>query len=371
VVRPMPTAAAAFVDNLPDPRPADCQRAAGQPIGKAEAAALRRTLSEAGAFAHHTAASTAKLVVLLSAVAAMGALAMQLPVYLALPLVGIAALCLSSAAMIGHEGGHRSFARRPWQNELVIHLVFALMGGLGVLHWKHKHNVSHHGHPNVLGLDDDIELWPFAMSPAEYQQSGRFRRWFQRNLQGAMFWPLTTFLTFVMRVSSLRFSIAYLRRRGADRAWAADLGCQLGHYVLWLVVPSLVFGVVPALLWYGAVWAFVGLYLSLVFTPAHVGLPLVDGDPRGWLHQLTSTRDLRLPRWLSFFFIGLDHQVEHHLFPTIPHQNMPIASATLRAWCAEVGAPYQTIGYGDALVDVTRFMGRAWREAPVVASPHA
>ena len=80
-----------------------------------------------------------------------------------------------------------------------------------------------------------------------------------------------------------------------------------------------------------------------------------------WLHQLETTRNLELPRFVSFFFIGLDYQVEHHLFPKIPHQHLPRAARDHRAtWCQRHGVTYHSEPYLEALVDAARFMAHAW-----------
>jgi fatty acid desaturase len=246
-----------------------------------------------------------------------------------------------------------------------------LLAGLSALHWKRKHNAIHHGHPNVIGVDDDIDLWPFALEPGEHARAGRFRRWFHRRLQGALFFPLSTFLGLIMRRASIRHSVRTLRRGEAGWPWIVDAVCQLAHYTLWLVVPGLLLGWLPALAAYLGLWACVGVYLALVFTPAHLGLPLVDGDPRGWRHQLETTRNLKLPRWLAWAFIGLDHQVEHHLFPAIPHQNMARAGVLVEAWCAASGAPYQAIEYRAGVRDVARFMRTSWRSGGAAAARRA
>jgi fatty acid desaturase len=44
-------------------------------------------------------------------------------------------------------------------------------------------------------------------------------------------------------------------------------------------------------------------------------LPVVVNPAHEWTHQLDTTRNLELPRAISWLFIGLDYQVEHHLFP--------------------------------------------------------
>jgi fatty acid desaturase len=332
---------------------------------------LKRELATAGVFEHRAGSSWASFAAMLGAFLALAAAMIALPWWGAALVAPLAAVPLTTACMIGHGAGHRSMARSARHNEIAYHLLFPLFCGLGALHWKNKHNVLHHGHPNVHGVDEDIDLWPLACSLRDHERSGRFRRWFQLHLQGYAFWPLTLLLQVMMRTASVRHLVTHIRTRGLDRAAATDIACLTGHYALWLALPAAMFGFVPALGFYLAVWSCVGVLLAIVFAPAHIGLPIVDAQERGWLHQLQTTRNLRLPRWLSWFFVGLDFQVEHHLFPGIPHQNMRAASVIVRRWCARVGAPWQEIGYGAAIADVTRFLVDGWRRPPSPLAPLA
>jgi fatty acid desaturase len=48
---------------------------------------------------------------------------------------------------------------------------------------------------------------------------------------------------------------------------------------------------------------------------------------------------------------GLNHQIEHHLFPSMPTANLRAARGLVHAYCDEVGVAY----YETSLV-------RSWRE---------
>jgi fatty acid desaturase len=327
--------------------------------------ALRAELTDSGAFQHHTARTWAKLILLLSVLAGMLAAVVLLPWWCALALIPLAAVPAVTAAMIGHEAAHGSFSDSKLHNEIVLHIVFPLFGGLGAQHWKHKHNHLHHASPNVLGRDPDIDIWPMALSPAEHAASGRARRWLQRTLQGYLFWPFTLFLAFTMRYESWRFLVRQARAGKIDRAVVADAVCLALHYTLWLVLPILWLGFWPVVLCYIGLWATGGLLLALIFAPAHMALPVVDDAVRGgWYQQLDATTNLRMPRWLSWFFIGLEFQVEHHLFPRIPHQNLPRASRIVASWCDRVGAPYREVGYLSSIQHVTRHVRKSWQTVP-------
>jgi fatty acid desaturase len=322
---------------------------------------LGSQLTAAGVFRHHEAASWAKLGLLLAGLAGCLVVIATMGGWIAVAVVPVAAVLTTTAAMLGHEGSHRSFSASAWRNRLMQHLTFPLLSGLGALYWHHKHDGLHHGHPNVRGGDPDLDLWPMVSCREDHEKASPALRWWQRNFQGAAFWPLTMLMPVVMRIPSVAHLARIARRRGIDAAWAADAICLGLHYVLWLVLPSLIWGVVPALALYMGLWSVVGVLLALIFAPAHIGLPVVAGQHRDWPHQLETTRNLRLPGWLSWFFIGLEHQIEHHLYPRIAHQEMARAAVIVEAWSLRNGAPYRRIGYGAALADVTRFMRTAWQ----------
>ena len=322
---------------------------------------LRGELVAAGVFRHHEAASWGKLALLLAVLGLSLAGTVLGPWWAALILVPIGSIVATTAAMLGHEGSHRSFSASPWRNQLLNYITFPLLGALSALYWKAKHDGAHHGHPNVDEQDPDVKLWPMCASAQGHARSNRFRRWFQRNFQGYLFWPLTLLLPVTMRVQSVKHLVAHARRHGISRAWAADVACLVTHYTAWLVIPSLIWGFWPVFALYMVLWTGVGALLALIFAPAHMGLPVIIDQNNDWQHQLETTRNLRLPRGMPYFFIGLDYQVEHHLFPKIPHQELPKASKIVAAWCARHGLPHQSISYGPALVSVTRFMRDAWK----------
>lgn len=329
-------------------------------VTAAQAKSLRAQLHAAGVFQHHEASSWAKLGICLT-VAAACVTGMALgPAWATFVLLPIMAMFVTCAAMLGHEGSHRSISTSPRRNAIMQHVAFPLLSGLGAMHWRNKHDVLHHGHPNVRGADPDIALWPMTSCQEDHQRSHPVRRWLQRNVQGYIFWPLTIFLPMMMRISSVRRVIGQARSRGLTREVLLDAGCQLGHYALFLVLPTIVWGPV-AIAIYAALWGIVGVMLALIFAPAHIGLPIIVDQNCDWEHQLETTRNLKLPRWLSWFFVGLDYQVEHHLFPKIAHQELPRASAIVKRWCDEVGLRHHTISYGPALVDVTTFLHHAWK----------
>jgi fatty acid desaturase len=174
-----------------------------------------------------------------------------------------------------------------------------------------------------------------------------------------------------MRVETWKATWRSARRHGIDHRWLIDVACQVIHYGIFLGLPAMLFGFARAAICYGVIWAVAGLLLTLIFVPAHLGLPIVSSQNKGWHHQFATTRNLRLPLWISWLFIGLDYQVEHHMFPRIPHQNMARARPILKRWCERAGMPYQEQPYLCALQNTAGYLFRAWRTEAVRLGPPA
>lgn len=327
-----------------------------------ELATLRARLKKAGVFEYREGLSWLKLALLLSGViASLGSMVMfgGLAAFIAIP---VCAVCSTSISMMGHEGSHRSFSKSPFRNNIINYFAFPLFSGLSTTYWRNKHDRLHHGHPNVEGVDPDIRPWPFASSKGEHARSGPFARFIQRRTQRWAFWPASLLMSLGMRRSSLIYVAKYPKQHGIDRAWLMEVACMVVHYSMWLVVPSIIWGPLVGFFVYSAVWALVGSMLALVFLPAHVGLPIVHEQHHDWLHQVETTQNLQLPKLVSFFFIGLDYQVEHHLFPKIPSMNLPRAAAITAEWCKEHGIVHLTTPYLSALREASSFMANAWAD---------
>ncbi len=325
-----------------------------------ELGTLRAELRAAGVFEHHELRSWLKLAGFFAGVALCLIGIATWGFWAALALIPVASVLCTGAAMMGHEGSHRSFSRSPTRNAVLTYLTFPLLSGLSALYWRDKHDRLHHGHPNVEGVDPDIRPFPFASSRGDHVRSGRGERWFQRNLQKWAFWPMSTLMALGMRRASLVHLARYPAKHGFDRAWWIDVACETAHYTCWMVIPMIVWGPLAGIAVYSLIWAGVGVFLALVFAPAHMGLPIMAEQHHDWLHQLETTRNLELPGVISYFFIGLDYQVEHHLFPKIPHQNLPRAAAITRDWCKRNGVVHLSVPYLHALVDAARFMADGW-----------
>ena len=280
--------------------------------------------------------------------------------WLKVPLFIAAVTCNVAVVMLGHESGHGAVSRRPFINDLLGYLTFPLMAGLSMTYWKHKHNTLHHSYPNVAGKDGDLDLHPFAVY-TEQKNAAKFPliRFIQR-YQGLFFWPLTLLLGFGMRRDSVVFLFGYGRKLSRGLPRYIDLCCMALHYFLWLAAPTLFFGIAfsHALLFYVCWTLVVGIELAAIFVPAHMTQPLYRNYDENFILQLQTTQNLKTNKVFSYLMIGLDHQVEHHLFQRMSHLEVDAAEPIVRAFCVRHKLPYQEEGWGSSLWSVTRAIDR-------------
>lgn len=244
---------------------------------------------------------------------------------------------------VGHDALHRATSRHAWVNT-VLGWSFDLFGGSSYA-WKHEHNIVHHTYTNMPGVDRDLEGQPWMRFYPHAKASRRYR-W--QHVFAFGFYGLTMLAwTFVK-------DFVQLARPGAHTTASAWAGVLLGkavHLGVFIAVPLLVYAGPwwHVLIGYLAMQVAVGMTLAIVFQLAHVveetAFPAADanGLVRGsWAeHQLATTANFSSGgAWATFLTGGLNHQIEHHLFPRISHGHYGALSEIVRRTAAEHGLPY-------------------------------
>lgn len=340
-------------------------------MGAHPMADLRKKLQEKGLLDKPTAKSWTKILILLAIVGALYAAHIALPLKWGLVLLPITGLITTTIAMIGHEGVHSSACKSKAGNLTLASLAFPLFSGLSMNYWREKHNMKHHAHPNVIERDPDIYSWPLTFSAEEYQTSGPIRRFFQKYLQAYVFWPIITPLVgHLMRYDGIKYVIKapFLAKKNKfNKLWLLDVGLLLAHFFLWLVLPVLL-----GISWqvtvgfYVVLWATVGVYLTAIFIVGHAGRPIVMEYDENWRLQIETGRRIKLGKIGSFFFVGLDYQIEHHLLPALSHFNLPKAAPIVKEYAEERGWDYEEVGFFRALWDSTVALAIAWKTPAIV-----
>lgn len=268
------------------------------------------------------------------------------------------AIVFTQIAMLGHDAAHRQiFVSGRW-NDWTSMVLGNLLVGMSYGWWQHKHT-RHHANPNKVGSDPDIELPVVSFTPDQVahraKQYGPVLAWVMAH-QGMFFFPILLLEGLSLHASSVRrvFSREPLRRRGVEIAF---LAVRIGGY---LALVFLVLSPGIAAVFLAVQLGLFGVYMGMSFAPNHKGMPLVPADLKlDFLRrQVLMSRNIRGSRFLDVVMGGLNYQIEHHLFPSMPRPHLREASSTIKAYCIAHDVRYTETGLWESYRIVTRYINR-------------
>ena len=264
--------------------------------------------------------------------------------------LGVAAflgLMFTQLGFVGHDAGHQQVFRSRRANRLLGLMVGNALIGMSFGWWVPKHN-AHHAHPNEVGRDPDIGEGLVVFTPADgLAPRGRSLKWLLTRWQVVLFFPLMLLRSVGIHVSGIQ---RLLRQR--DRGAAMEGVLITMHAALYLTAVLWVLPPLKALAFIAVQQSLFSLYLGCSFAPNHKGMPIIEGDAEMSFarRQVISARNITGGRFTNLVLGGLNYQIEHHLFPTMPRPNLARAQSIIRTFCIE-----SDLGYCEAsLVDSYR-----------------
>jgi fatty acid desaturase len=256
-------------------------------------------------------------------------------------------LVFGQLALVAHDIAHRQVFTSRRASETAGRIVGNLGIGMSYGWWMNKHT-RHHANPNHEELDPDVAPDILVWSQRQARAARGLPRFMARH-QAGLFFPLLTLEGFNLHVSGVRaLREPHLKRPVLEGA-LLFAHCAAYLAALFLVLPP-GFAVVFLVL-HQAVF---GVYLGSIFAPNHKGMPTLTGDDRPDFlrRQVLTSRNVRGGLFTDMMLGGLNHQIEHHLFPSMPSPHLRRARALVRGYCAELGIPYHETG-----------LIASWREA--------
>lgn len=267
--------------------------------------------------------------------------------------LGTAAYLAAVFAQLGfvaHDAGHQQIFRRRPANA-VVGLVHAnLLIGFSYGWWVSKHNL-HHAHPNEPGRDPDVAPGPVVFTLQEARllrgPARLLARW-----QVWLFFPLLLLESANLHALSVG---SLLRRR--NRHNSLELGLLLLHAAGFLAVVLLVLPPVKALVFVVVQQGLFGLYLGCAFAPNHKGMPMPESGSADYLRrQVLTSRNIRGGVVTDWLLGGLNYQIEHHLFPSMPRPNLSRVQPLVREFCVRHGIDYLQCGAVDSYRQALRHL---------------
>jgi fatty acid desaturase len=265
------------------------------------------------------------------------------------PLVGV---MFTQLGFIGHDAGHNQVFRARRHNRLLGLIVANALIGLSFGWWVPKHN-AHHAHPNELGRDPDIgDGLVLASAEAAGNGRGAAGSWLAR-WQAPLFFPLMLLRSPGMHV----LGIGRLARR-RDRAAAVEAALITLHAALYLTVVLLVLSPLRALAFAAVQQAVFSLYLGISFAPNHKGMPIIESATAAGFarRQVITARNIRGGRFTTFILGGLNYQIEHHLFESMPRPNLPRVQGLVRDFCVAADLGYREESFVESFRQIVHHL---------------
>ncbi|MFE5031753.1 fatty acid desaturase family protein [Streptomyces sp. NPDC056683] len=263
------------------------------------------------------------------------------------------ALVFGQVALVAHDLAHRQVFRRRRPSETWGRLFGNLAIGMSYGWWMNKHT-RHHANPNHEELDPDVAPDVLVWSTEQARGSSGPARLVGGH-QAFLFFPLLTLEGFNLHVSSVR-----ALRSPTMKNRVAEGTLLLLHFAAYLSALFLVLSPGKAVAFLAVHQCLFGVYLGCTFAPNHKGMPTFTGDERPDFlrRQVLASRNVRGGRCTDVLLGGLNYQIEHHLFPSMPTPHLRRAQVIVREYCAEIGVPYHETGllrsYREALTHLHR-----------------
>jgi fatty acid desaturase len=261
-----------------------------------------------------------------------------------LAVAAAAAVLYGQIALLAHDVAHRQVFRTRRPAVIAGRILGNLGIGMSYGWWQDKHT-RHHANPNHEGLDPDVEPGALVWTGEQARASSGLNRLINRH-QAALFFPLLTLAGLDLRRASLQGLLgaggAKVRRRGLELTLLATHA--VGYLVLLLAVlpPGL------AVAFFAVHQGLFGVYLGSIFAPNHKGMEMPTERMDFLRKQVLTSRNVAGGRvtdgLLHVAMGGLNHQIEHHLFPSMPTPNLRRSRKLVREFCAEVGVAYHETG---------------------------
>ncbi|MFF1816744.1 fatty acid desaturase family protein [Kribbella sp. NPDC058245] len=257
-----------------------------------------------------------------------------------LVMAAVLALVLVQVAFLSHDSAHRQIFASPARNDWTARVLSGGVLGMSVSWWRTKHN-RHHGAPNQVDKDPDVQMKVLAFSPDDVVRRKPLGKWLAAR-QGWFFFPLLMLEGVALHVSSIR----HLMRRDASRMERIDLAVVVTRLTVYVGAVYLLLPVEKATAFLALQLAIFGLFLGAAFAPNHKGMPLVPaGMKLDFLRrQVLTSRNIRGGILTDFAMGGLNYQIEHHLFPSMPRPTLRHVRPIVREYCELHGVDYTEVG---------------------------
>jgi fatty acid desaturase len=269
-------------------------------------------------------------------------------------LAGALGVIFTQFAFLAHEASHRQIFESGKANDRAGRAIANLVVGISYSWWMTKHS-RHHANPNVMGRDPDIERDFVSFVESDAAKSRGLHAWITRR-QGYLFFPILIFEGLNLHIAGFRTVFG----RGKVDGRALEISMLVSRSAVYVAAIFLLMPVGLAFAFIGVQLAVFGVYMGASFAPNHKGMPVLPHDSKVDIlrRQVLTSRNIRGNWVMDTFMGGLNHQVEHHLFPNMPRPHLKKAREIAKEYCDRHDIAYTETSIGQSYKIVVQYLNR-------------
>ena len=252
-----------------------------------------------------------------------------------------------------HDGSHFAVSQ-DWRINLGMQYMYRVLSN--PYDWLHEHVIGHHPYTNIHNKDPDL-----------HNSGGEIRLtkneiWNKKHEgQENKFVVISNLLLLGLNVKNSLILIATRKYNGCTYKIPVELKYQLLHFFDIFLYMYLFF-ILPFQIWtpfYAIKHVIIPYYIfSSIFSINaalnHFHKDSANGQNKNWyIHQVTTSNNFG-SHWPHYYLsIGLNYQIEHHLFPAVNHCHLRDIQPIVKSLCEKHSIPYHhTGGYKEAIMGV-------------------
>lgn len=236
--------------------------------------------------------------------------------YIILNSLGLA-FCVTQFGFMTHCATHNSYFKNSIVNKK-ISILWDIFLGVSAEVWKYKHNALHHTFVNIKDKDEDIDTGSlFIFSPHQNKY------WFHKFQWLYVFFLYPLKYVNMLILYNVRFF--FMRKRTLLELIGFFLLKMI--FLILFIYPVYVKSFELSIIYLMTYVFSIGMYVSFVFAPAHlhenVTMKKEESEHDFFVSQVESTANYSPNIFSNELFFGLNHQIEHHLFPQVHYYYYP------------------------------------------------
>lgn len=300
-------------------------------------------------------------------------------------LAGVVALAIHKqlqTAEIGHSALHGTWDDLPGAERFGSR-TFRWDTPVDEASWRRAHNVRHHGRTNIAAADPDIHFGPVRLTEQTPHSA-----W---NYLAVPFAISVVFPHFLFIIGSHVTGVNDLLANNGrperldflpDRSLSSARSALRRALRKWIPYYAKEYVVFPALagpfFWKVVAGNWLAATVRNVYSAASIVCGHAGGGVKSWragtrahgrgewyAMQVEAAQDFEVSLPLSILCGGLDRQIEHHLFPTLPPPRLREIAPEVRAICERHGVSYKTDTWGRTLSHAFAHISRLSRKERV------